>query len=115
MAKGLESSWIPILFSVCGVRKVLTKMCIRDRANPNGYFDFVDGYTIDASTGRVFFPSAEPFGQFLRGKIGSGAAVSYTHLYYNIYNVWLRKNRTCGQRKLGYCNCQDNNGKLRCA
>ena len=35
-----------------------------NRAHPNGYFDFVEGYTV--SEGRVFFPSVEPFGTTLR-------------------------------------------------
>ena len=35
-----------------------------NRAHPNGYFDFVEGYTV--SEGRVFFPSAEPFCKTLR-------------------------------------------------
>ena len=34
-----------------------------NKAHPNGYFDFVDGYTV--SNGRVFFPAAEPFGSYL--------------------------------------------------
>lgn len=34
-----------------------------NKAHPNGYFDFVEGYTV--SNGRVFFPSAEPFGRYL--------------------------------------------------
>ena len=34
-----------------------------NRVNPNGYFDFVEGYTV--SNGRVFFPSVEPFGKTL--------------------------------------------------
>ncbi|MCR5130032.1 MAG: cell surface protein SprA [Prevotella sp.] len=33
------------------------------KAHSNGRFDFVDGYTV--SNGRVFFPSAEPFGEYL--------------------------------------------------
>ena len=33
------------------------------KPHPNGYFDYVQGYTV--SNGRVFFPSAEPFGQTL--------------------------------------------------
>ena len=33
----------------------------------NGYFDFVDGYTV--SGGRVFLPSAEPFGDYLRKQL----------------------------------------------
>ena len=35
-----------------------------NRTNSNGYFDFVEGYTV--SNGRVFFPMAEPFGEGLR-------------------------------------------------
>lgn len=34
-----------------------------NRTHPNGYFDYVDGYTV--SNGRVFFPAAEPFGAYL--------------------------------------------------
>ena len=34
-----------------------------DKPNPNGYFDYVQGYTV--SNGRVFFPKTEPFGQYL--------------------------------------------------
>ena len=34
------------------------------KTHPNGYFDFVEGYTV--SNGRVFFPSVEPFGTTLR-------------------------------------------------
>ena len=33
------------------------------KAHPNGYFDYVEGYTV--SNGRVFFPSVEPFGATL--------------------------------------------------
>jgi len=43
------------------------------RENPNGIFDFINGYTVDAATGRIFFPSVEPFGSFLRAKIGNDA------------------------------------------
>ncbi|MBQ6653559.1 MAG: cell surface protein SprA [Prevotella sp.] len=33
------------------------------KAHPNGYFDYVDGYTV--SGGRIFFPQPEPFGENL--------------------------------------------------
>ena len=45
--------------------------------HPNGYFDYVEGYTI--SNGRVFFPLPEPFGAGLRKKLidkGVTAAVA---------------------------------------
>ena len=35
-----------------------------NKLHPNGYFDYVEGYTV--ANGRVFFPSAEPFGATLR-------------------------------------------------
>ncbi len=35
-----------------------------NRAHPNGYFDYVQGYTV--TDGRVFFPTVEPFGKTLR-------------------------------------------------
>ena len=43
------------------------------KENPNGIFDFIQGYTIDAASGRIFFPSVEPFGSYLRKKIGNDA------------------------------------------
>ena len=40
-----------------------------NKPRPNGYFDFVEGYTV--SNGRVFFPSAEPFGTTMRNFLKS--------------------------------------------
>lgn len=34
-----------------------------NKTNSNGYFDYVEGYTV--SNGRVFFPEAEPFGEYM--------------------------------------------------
>ena len=38
-----------------------------NKLHPNGYFDFISGYTV--SNGRVFLPSAEPFGDYLRSQL----------------------------------------------
>ena len=43
------------------------------KENPNGIFDFIQGYTVDAKSGRIIFPSVEPFGSYLRKKIGNDA------------------------------------------
>ena len=40
-----------------------------NKAHPNGFFDYVEGYTV--SNGRVFFPSAEPFGATLKNYLMS--------------------------------------------
>ena len=38
-----------------------------NKVNANGYFDFVEGYTVQ--NGRVFLPAAEPFGDYLRKQL----------------------------------------------
>ena len=57
-----------------------------NKAHSNGYFDYVEGYTV--SNGRVFFPEPEPFGHDLydvlvsKGVTAATAAkYSYTELY----------------------------------
>ena len=57
-----------------------------NNAHPNGYFDYVDGYTV--SNGRVFFPVAEPFGSYVYNYlVGKGvsqeqaAKYAFTELY----------------------------------
>ncbi len=56
------------------------------KAHPNGYFDYVEGYTV--SNGRVFFPVAEPFGQYLKNYLvdkgipeAKAAQYAFTELY----------------------------------
>ncbi|MBR1484932.1 MAG: cell surface protein SprA [Prevotella sp.] len=52
----------------------LDRLDNNQKPNPNGQFDFVQGYTID--NGRIFLPSAEPFGDYLRSYLeqqGMGA------------------------------------------
>lgn len=44
----------------------LDRLDNNNKRNPNGYFDYVEGYTIDATNGRVYFPVVEPFGSNLR-------------------------------------------------
>ncbi len=54
------------------------------KTNPNGKFDFIEGYTVNAQTGRIIFPVVEPFGDWLREKIGNDAIADkycYDELY----------------------------------
>ncbi len=37
---------------------------------PDGIFDFIEGVTINPSNGRIYFPMTNPFGCFLREKLG---------------------------------------------
>ena len=48
--------------------------------NPDGMFDFIEGYTVQPSIGRVIFPVVEPFGDHLADAIGNDAvAARYTY------------------------------------
>jgi cell surface protein SprA len=59
-----------------------------NKAHPNGYFDFVEGYTV--ANGRVFFPSAEPFGatleKFLLSR-GVSADVAKKYAFHELYDT----------------------------
>lgn len=49
----------------------LDRLDANNRTNPNGQFDYVEGYTINK--GRIFFPVVEPFGSHLRQYINNPA------------------------------------------
>ena len=44
----------------------LDRLDDNQKTNPNGKFDFIEGYTIQTQTGRVIFPVVEPFGDWSR-------------------------------------------------
>jgi cell surface protein SprA len=52
----------------------------RNDPYPDGLFDFVDGITVNANTGRIIFPVREPFGSYLRSKfIDNNLANNYVY------------------------------------
>ena len=63
----------------------LDRLDNNNKHNPNAYFDFVEGYTIDSESGRIFFPVAEPFGENLRRVIGN-PAVADRYVYQELYD-----------------------------
>lgn len=65
----------------------LDRLDAYDNANQDGIFDFIDGYTILAETGRVIFPYVEPFGSTLAEKIGSVYADKY--VFQELYDSTL--------------------------
>ena len=59
-----------------------------NKAHPNGYFDFVQGYTV--SNGRVFFPTVEPFGKTVRDFLASRgvpAAAIEKYVFQELYDT----------------------------
>lgn len=59
-------------------------------ANPDGVFDFIDGVTINATTGKVIFPVLEPFGKDLAAKIGN-SSISEKYVFQELYDSTLSK------------------------
>lgn len=60
----------------------LDRLDDKQKTNPNGRFDFIEGYTVQSQSGRIIFPVVEPFGDWLRSKLGSRADLyCYDELY----------------------------------
>ncbi len=58
----------------------------QNQKQPDGYFDFLEGVTIDSQNGRIMFPLVEPFGsdlakQFLPGEQSLTSRYVYQPLY----------------------------------
>ncbi|MGE0077686.1 MAG: cell surface protein SprA [Bacteroidales bacterium] len=61
-------------------------------ASSDGVFDFIDGVTINASSGKIIFPVLEPFGSDLASRIGS-SAIADKYVYQELYDSTLTKAR----------------------
>lgn len=63
----------------------LDRLNVRSGGEPDGAFDFVEGATVCARGGYVWFPVPEPFGKYLREKIGN-AADAGRYVFDELYN-----------------------------
>ncbi len=66
----------------------LDRIDSNEESNPDGFFDFIDGYTIMPQTGKVIFPVVEPFGSHLADKIGN-PAIAEKYVYQELYDSTL--------------------------
>ena len=86
---GVYLTYIPDVKDVTLLRALgCDRLDNNNRAHPNGYFDFVEGYTV--SNGRVFFPSAEPFGATLRNfllRSGLSEQVAAKYVFQELYDT----------------------------
>ncbi len=71
--------------------KLLLRVMQLDRLNerndpyPDGVFDFLDGFTVDAQNGRIIFPVTEPFGSHLKKVIGD-ERIAERYLFQSLYD-----------------------------
>ncbi len=66
----------------------LDRLDANNQSNSDGRFDYIDGYTVNSSTGRVIFPVVEPFGSHLKKQIGNDA-VAANYVYQELYDSTL--------------------------
>ncbi|MBD5343342.1 MAG: cell surface protein SprA [Bacteroides sp.] len=63
----------------------LDRLDSNQESNPDGFFDFLDGYTILPATGRIIFPVAEPFGAHLESVIND-RQLAEKYVYKELYD-----------------------------
>lgn len=56
--------------------------------NPDGQFDFIEGYTAFQNTGRIMFPVLEPFGSHLKRKLANDA-LAEKYIFQELYDSTL--------------------------
>ncbi len=66
----------------------LDRLDSNEASNPDGFFDFIEGYTIQSSTGKIIFPVVEPFGSHLAAKIDN-PAIAENYVYQELYDSTL--------------------------
>ena len=88
---GIEINYLPIgeiankpLLQVMN----LDRLDSNQESNPDGFFDYVEGYTVQPSSGKIIFPVAEPFGSYLERKIGD-PEIAAPYVYKELYDSTL--------------------------
>ena len=66
----------------------LDRIDSNQESNPDGFFDYVEGYTVQSQSGKIIFPVAEPFGEHLARKIGD-PAIADQYVYRELYDSTL--------------------------
>jgi cell surface protein SprA len=63
----------------------LDRLDTNNEPNADGFFDFIEGVTIQSNTGRLIFPVVEPFGTHLRNAIGNDI-VADKYVFQELYD-----------------------------
>ena len=66
----------------------LDRLDSRNNSSPDGRFDYVEGYTVISSTGRIIFPVLEPFGSHLANALGD-PALAEKYVFQELYDSTL--------------------------
>ena len=63
----------------------LDRLDSNEQSNSDGFFDFIEGYTVQASSGKIIFPVVEPFGSHLAKKI-TNPELAKQYVYQELYD-----------------------------
>lgn len=66
----------------------LDRIDSNDQSNPDGFFDFIEGYTVLSANGKIIFPVVEPFGSHLAKKINN-PDIAKLYVYQELYDSTL--------------------------
>lgn len=75
----------------------LDRLDARKNKNPDGIFDYLEGYTVNSSNGRIIFPVIEPFGEHLRKRIGNDK-IAENYIYQELYDSTLTVARQVAEK-----------------
>jgi cell surface protein SprA len=64
----------------------LDRLNSQNDPQPDGVFDYIEGYTVLSQYSRIIFPVLEPFGRALAPKVFSNPAIGADSLYYPLYD-----------------------------
>ncbi len=59
-----------------------------EQSNPDGFFDYIEGYTVLSQSGKIIFPVVEPFGRHLEKEINN-PALTEQYVYNELYDSTL--------------------------
>lgn len=66
----------------------LDRLDANQQSNPDGIFDYIEGYTVQSSNGRIIFPVVEPFGSHLEEVIGD-PTIADRYVFKELYDSTL--------------------------
>ncbi len=66
----------------------LDRLDSNQQSNSDGFFDFIEGYTVQSSSGKIIFPVVEPFGSHLAKKINN-PTLARQYVYQELYDSTL--------------------------